>query len=92
MSSFANEFYGKNKEITDNLSWAVDFVSQSDFTTLESLHLFVEQLTGDSNFWFRYYGIRPLVSTPLYHALVNNTESDDFDSRTFTEVDGIPQR
>ena len=92
LSSFANEFYGKNKEITDKLSWAVDFVSQSDFTTLESMHLFVEELTGESNFWFRYYGIRPLVSTPLYHALVNNTESDDFDSRTFTEVDGIPQR
>jgi hypothetical protein len=87
MDRFADQFEsGSHYEARENITWAVEFISRRDFSSLESIGDFVKNLTRGCGSWFRFNGIRPLVSCPIY--LVTNddgSEELEFDASNFVE-------
>ncbi|KAH8588285.1 P-loop containing nucleoside triphosphate hydrolase protein [Bisporella sp. PMI_857] len=91
---FADQFEDYPVSAGPNLTWAMEFISQRDFSSLESVRDFVEGLERGCGSWFQFNGIRPLVSCPIYLVMNDDGSKElEFDPGNFVELsDNFPNR
>jgi hypothetical protein len=76
------------KESRDNTLKAFRMILEGNFDSLKDIVSFVNHLHNRSGIMFYYYGMQPLVSTPIYGELGSREDdSEAEDSDAFEEAD-----
>jgi hypothetical protein len=90
MDDFAGQFHRgpPHPETRENIAFAFRQISEGNFDALEELIRLLKTIRRGSGMLFQYYGVRPLVSRPMYGEHGSHShDSGSEDSDSFEEVD-----